>query len=967
MKESPYAYKAFISHRMEGTGRKFSERLARFLLRFRTPQELLNMRENERETNPNLDAYPEQFGEIYYSVRSGVPSAIFADMPAKLQQSEYLIVVCTKDYAHPSGKWCYADIAAASFLGYPVSESERHGIPEQDMARLAEQAKEDPQKRERLRHIIPVIVRDARKVSKAEDCLSPFLDLLGNIGPDTGTSKEKEVFCDVAAKLLGPGVNKNQIYDRWAKEERIVYIKNLCIGIVLAVSVIWFFVMQYLRTHSFEKYYTDYVECFNEPKGLNPVSEEQLKHLNNAYRITERDSHTIRLEHCTFGHYFTLFATIIGRETAPPICEIEYADGNLRITKHQCIGFDGSLIQERHFMEPRGEDVQFYAMKTTASGDHWTTVPGRMRFFESADSELQDSWRKNLKVSRMSRIIDKEKGYVMLERFRDFNDEAAVRNDMGIFGRRYERDAEGRVTCCTFLDADDNPMADLYGAVTCEYTYFSPPEGPRGAVKSIAYYGASHELVPHHKGWAMIRYQYDTYGNLTSEKYFSPLGEPYLNSEGIAETNYKYDTQGRLIYESYYDTQGRRCENKDGFSYAKLEYSDIQNKTTIRYYDSFCQPVTHEGVFCQEFTHDGQGRPVSVRYLYVDGTPCLRRGTAASHCSYAANGEKQTISFTDLNGNPCCHENGHAKIVITYDKNGNETSVSFFGLDNKPYLVAGRAKEVKEYDSKGNCTSISFFDAEGKLCKVEGCAKEIREFDDAGNETMIQFFDETGAPCLVYGIAKGVMKYDKFGRETSRRYFGADDKPCLHDNGTAGTDFAYDSRGNRISQCFVGLDGKPTLHKDGVARQEYTYDVNNQLESVSNFDLEGHPCTPQWEIREQIQSKNVTFIEFGTTHKTSERIFINRYDNSPSEDYVSTERYLDRNEQPCLNDEGYSVKKQMHDKAGRVISESYFDTEGQPCRCRSGYAKAEYTYDENGNITAETYFDTNGHPLPTEP
>lgn len=889
MKESAYAYKAFISHRMEGEGRNVSERLARFLKTFRTPRKLLKMRKHEQEENPALKDFPKQLGEIYYSVRSGVPSALFVDMPAKLQETEYLIVICTQDYAHPTGKWCYADIAAAAFLGYPVSESERHGIPEHDMERLAKLAKSDPQKRERLRHIIPVIVRDARKVSKAEDCLPPFLALLGNIGPDTAISKENEVFCDVAAKLLGPEVDKNKVYDLWAKEERIDSLMNIFMGIAFAIPVIWFTVADYLRTHSFEKYYTDYVECFNEPKGLNPVSEEQLRHLNNAYLITERNSRTIRLEHCTFGHFYTHFATIIGRETVPPVCKIEYSDDTLRITKHQCFMYDGYLAQERHFMGPRGEDVQLYSIKPTAAGDRWTIVPDSLLYFEAAATKLQDSRRKSTKVLRMSRVLDKEKGYVLLERFRNYNDEVAVRNEMGIFGHRYQRDAEGRVTCCTFLDDFDNPMPDFYGAVTCEYTYFSPPEGPRGSVKSIAYYGENHELVRHHKGWAMVQYQYDSYGNLASEKYFSPQGKPYPNDEGVTEIKYEYD-KGRLIYEGYYDAQGHLCENKNGLAYAKLNYSEIQNKTTIRYYDSFRVPVMHDGAFGNECTTDEQGRPISFRYSDEEGRPCLRKGIAAIHINYEANGKKITISFSGLDGKPCCHEKGHAKVITTHDQKGNVTSICFFDLNNKPYLIDGRAKEMREYDPKGNCTSVSFYNEEDKPCKAEGYAKEVREFDDDGHLTAIQYFDETGAPCLLYGVAKFVMKYDPSGHETSRRYLGPDNTPCLHENGTAGSDFTYDAMGNMLSQCFVGVDGKPTLHKEGIARQEYSYDANYRLESVSNFDLEG---------------------------------------------------------KPCLCQSGYAKAEYTRDENGNVIEDKYFDTDGQTLEQHVPQAKAGTTTDKS--------------------
>ena len=67
---------------------------------------------------------------------------------------------------------------------------------------------------------------------------------------------------------------------------------------------------------------------------------------------------------------------------------------------------------------------------------------------------------------------------------------------------------------------------------------------------------------------------------------------------------------------------------------------------------------------------------------------------------------------------------GYAKVVYEYDKNGNLTSKSYYGVDGEPVLCNdGYAKVVYEYDKNGNKTSENYYDVNGKLVLIDSQEK----------------------------------------------------------------------------------------------------------------------------------------------------------------------------------------------------------------------------------------------------
>ena len=845
MKE--FKYKAFISHRMVGEGQEAAERLVSFLRRFRTPEEIL-------KAHPGC---PARFDNIFYSKDSGVPNALYTEMPGKLADAEYLIVVCTKDYAKPNkhGK-CYADIAAASFLGYPVSEKEPHGIPKEEFDNKAEKADDN-----RRRHIIPVIFRNPDEVPTAEECLPPFILRLGLIAPDTGKAPEEEVFFDFTAKLLG--VDKNELRDRWKEEEkrreeeearrraeerhnRLMKIIGFSlffsfIALLCTIGGVWAY--SYLLPHY--SYYTDYVERNNIPHGLNPVNKEQRKHLHSHYRITEQFHRITRIDCLNSADRPCRPQDYHGWEDRPVSYCLEYDADHKKVTKHLCYDEHGKLIQERHF---EGKDVLYYTPRSAQEeGESKTVVIGSAAFSLGVNDTLSKYRQRNKNIQRKHRQLSRE-GYVEWEYFCDFNGDRTVQNNNGVSGCRYGRDKQGRIISCTYLDGNfhdgKKTKADKNGVLRILYMYAN------GVPTSTSYQGKDEKPILNEWGWATEVYEYQ-HGNICCIRFNGIDGEPSIKKGGFAAIKFTLTTDGYITKYEYLDTKGNLCRNEAGCAIEQREPDKNGNVISERYFDIDGEPCPdNDGIAGWTATYDeATGYMLSRRYLGINDVPCFNAdGIAEWKFTYDRESHRVSAHFFGVNGEPCLKKDGIAGWVVSFDEENRPLSVRYLDRDDRPCLdINGIAGWTATFDEVKNCVlSLRYTGFDDKPClDRSGTAGWTATYDEVtGNMLSQHYLGIDDEPCLdSNGIAGWIATYDKTkGYMLSQHYLGLDDEPCLNRSGTAGWAATYDEvTGNILSRRLLGLNEEPCACLYGHAEILYQYDSYNRLISEQYLDTEGIP------------------------------------------------------------------------------------------------------------------------------
>ena len=1005
----PYKYRAFISHRDEGEGKQAAKRLVTFLENFRTPKKLLK----------EFPLLPKRLTPFFCDIGDGAEGDLYAKMPEKLRQSEFLIVVCTKDYAQGSevSRKYYADVAAASFLGYQVSEKEEHGIPLEEIETAAENADKN-----RRAHLLPIIYRDRKKVPDLRDCCTPFIKeiLKTVVAPDTGNPEtpEDKVFIAVAAQLLG--VDKKKLYNPWKEAERrhrLLFFAGWGTTALFILSIIIFLCLYLIPD---DDYYTDYVEKNHIPCGINRVDAETCKQLQRHYRIRRQFFRTTRIDcldsygnPCEPDNNFRV-------EARPAAYALEYSSEDGSVTKHFCYNKRGALIQERHF---EGNHVLFYAPKEApGSTGRKTLVTGQAIFSEERD-DYPDFLGKKRKVQRMACRLSPE-GYVRSELFRDFHDLESLQNSMGVGGRRYEYDHLGRIRTCTYLDGKGDGLgegeelhshdkADSAGILSVRYEY----DDKVGRLSGISYLGSDGNLRCNEKGWAKAQYTYNELGNVASLSYLDANEEPVADIMGISKIRRTYNERGKPIEESYFNQAGEACKHEDGYASVRCDYDGETGKLTERRYfdaqgnlcltkdgyagtdfkefkESEISEKADEGLvevrryvgvdekpcFCLEGyavveNHtDRQGRLISQRYFGKDGkTRCLHKeGYSRIDTSYDAQGNFTSFSYFGTNDELCPEKSGYAKMQVNYNEAGQPVDIRYYGPSGKPWLIDNAYAQARlVYDDRGNQIAEYYFDREGKPCpNQDGVFRVEFSYDESGNKIAENYYDADGNPCLSKdGVGRRQCTYDEFGHITSEEYFRIVFQPISDECGIHKIDCGYDERGNEKSASYFGIDGKPCLRKDGYAKYVNEYDGHNRMTAQSHFGTDGQPCLTgkgysQFETTYDERGNETSTSYFGIDgklclHKDGYAKYVNEYDEH---NRVTAQNHYGTDGQPCLTGKGYSRHETTYDERGNEKSASYFGINGAPCLLKDGYAKYVNEYDEHNRLTAQSHFGTDGQP-----
>jgi hypothetical protein len=177
---------------------------------------------------------------------------------------------------------------------------------------------------------------------------------------------------------------------------------------------------------------------------------------------------------------------------------------------------------------------------------------------------------------------------------------------------------------------------------------------------------------------ARIEYEYDSWGNVTLETWYSGDDDSGLSY------GYEYDDQGRLIYDCYYGRETTYRYNEDGYLIG-LTYTygiDIDYDTTYEY-DS-------QGNLIRESSYDNIG------------------GSLIDKAEYEYDSRGNKTKETWYNGDGSIDTERSKTYTYEYDSRGNKAKESVYNYD-------GSLQEYTEYDRLGNQTKFVRYNSDGSI------------------------------------------------------------------------------------------------------------------------------------------------------------------------------------------------------------------------------------------------------------
>lgn len=535
-------------------------------------------------------------------------------------------------------------------------------------------------------------------------------------------------------------------------------------------------------------------------------------------------------------------------------------------------------------------------------------------------------------------------------------------------------------------------------------------------------YYAYGQLTQTKKGYAVLRNEYNDYGQLTLQQYYDTDEETLVvcAEHNCAAIRCGYDERGNTNYYGYLDPDGELMILSDyGYAQVKKSFNDRDELEGEIYLDAAGQPATYKGRGYAAFEQTYEnGLLKEKRYLNSDREPIVRtdEGYAIVRYEYDSYGQNISVRYYDISGQkPVINTYYHcAGFEYEYDEQGYKSEYRYIGLDGELLIRSDLGfAQVMLIHHNGKTISESYFDADGNLIphKERGYTSFEDDYDVSGNFVESRYYDSFGNLTLRkdqgYAVARYV--YDDLGHCISTRYYGTDgETPVINTYyHCAGFDYECDTLGNRIKVQYIGLDGglmtrsdlgyaqshrtfdemgrqigaayydvdgNPTVNKEGgYASYKSIYDPNGNWKESRYYDTKGAPTrrndTGYAVIKNEYDAFNQRIFEYyyNTDGKTlilnkNNNCAVLQLDHDKYGNHTDT-RYFDTNNQLISpSDLGFAHVVKVYDNTGQLIGEKYFDVDEQPTESKNGYASYESLY-ENSLWMQSTYFDVQGNPV----
>ena len=269
----------------------------------------------------------------------------------------------------------------------------------------------------------------------------------------------------------------------------------------------------------------------------------------------------------------------------------------------------------------------------------------------------------------------------------------------------------------------------------------------------------NHQLYKHPEwGYAMIKFNYDSWGNRVGESYFDVDGNPCLATENnAASIQLVLDDNSNVIEEDFYGIDGALCKDKGGAAVYIYERDNRGRVIKRQTFDEEREPCLDvDGVAYSTVKYDSNSNPIETALFDLEGKLCeCTAGYAIQRKKYDKRGNLIEETYYNKHGLPSKNMYGYAKMNIVYDNRDNEIENTFFDENGLMCydLETGIARISYKYDMYDNCIERSYLDVDSNLCmnKLYNVAKVTHQYDKRGRELEQAYFDAEGLPCMPTG------------------------------------------------------------------------------------------------------------------------------------------------------------------------------------------------------------------------
>jgi len=443
-----------------------------------------------------------------------------------------------------------------------------------------------------------------------------------------------------------------------------------------------------------------------------------------------------------------------------------------------------------------------------------------------------------------------------------------------------------------------------------------------------------------------FRHERDAIGRETRRTVLGPDGKPGWHKDGWTSYEFEFGPRGFISGTRYLDMEGRAMETSDGICQTKREYDAFGNVVERRRFDAGGNPSTdNTGVHLWRMTFDAHGFETSVAYFGVQDRPT----------NY-------------LNGDA----RGYARYTTGYDANGCVSENRHFDTQDRPVLNHyGFAGVTYACDERGNRWWTQYLGTDGEPTIIDdGYSALLRQFDERGRLITHAYFDTAAMPTLGKGgIFWWERQWDDF-RVVRSSFFGTDGRPALHNEGYAIVRWDFRDPVNRFDwteKTHLDAEEKQMIDAKNAARVTRRFDGANLVEETfwstgnagaTTAPSAQSPSVPDLSRKEAGDKAADSAVPKARDAAGAAPAGRRRFDTMRGEELSAD---------AAMSPEGYSRYTRTFDGFGNIKSTTYFAFEEESFKPASPSAtdhRMEYEYDPRNPTQAvrSSSFGVNGQP-----
>lgn len=816
----------------------------------------------------------------------------------------------------------------------------------------------------REEQIIPFIIKGTpHSENLEEECLHPIFKKFQDepLGININEVGKQQALVKVLAKIL------DLRFDAlWGRHKRHLLQKRL--RIILSV---FFFIglgtLYWFYTKPMYKYYADYVDRWGMPEGIIELDETAYKHRNRSYRFEYR--------RIPFGEPNALSWRLTKVDFVNSAGQIqEYQDGE-RVNRYARMHIEyndlSGTVKHIDFYNRAGNPRQRWKISSKNDVDASVidfigitdaTASGYL-LGTSTISQMASMYWNIYKSSIKRYVLDRDScGYIVSITYHANNsdniDLSKCADANGVYKQVFLNDSLGRPISTTFFDINEmiSSRNNSVAIIKCDYDEW-------GNYRWVEYLNSRSEPVLNEQLCTKITFESDKWGNVIKRSYYGLAGAFCYNRNKISQEVTEFDENGFPLSITYLDTLYRPCENNLGYAKLLIKCDRRGNQIEHRFEDMSGKPCDNSfGIAKISVEYDRWGNLVYCANYGLNGNLVLDgTGVAGQNNKYDRFGNITQTDFFDVDWNVCENNMGFATLKTKYDERGFPIQYNFFNVKGDATITRNGFASIKcQFDERGNPVEYAYFDVENLPCTTNWGYHKIRyKYDDVGNIIELQFYDKSGLPCETREHFACCKRFpDSLGNIKQWIYYDVSGNPTKDIYGVCNYRYEFDNFGRMLSSRFYDEEGFLTENQNGIAGWNARYDSRgNQIECV-NIGKNGDICCDsagiaRWVKEFDQRGNQLSYAQYGINGQlveASNGIAIWKSCFNDRGILLSTS-YYDGSESPCLNtDVGYSRYETKYNDALQQIEICTYDEFGQLIfNPQQGFAKWVAKYDDKGN------------------